>query len=148
MTRAELLTFLRARRYAVEASVASDHSPQAAIVGVAVTAGFELVFDTLIDTRKARNYLQNPRAAFVFGSLGEDADRTVQYEGLVDRPSGPTLAGLIEAYLAVFPDGRERQAWPGLTYFRVRPAWLRYTDYRTVPPAILELSRDQLFRLP
>jgi hypothetical protein len=113
-----------------------------------VTASFELVFDSLIGTRKARNYLQNPRAAFVFGSLDDGADRTVQYEGLVDRPTGPALVALVEAYLAVFPDGRERQVWPGLTYFRVRPAWLRYADYRTVPPTIVELSRDQLTRLP
>ena len=43
MTRAELLAFLRTRRYVVETSVAADLSPQAAIVGVAVTDGFEAV---------------------------------------------------------------------------------------------------------
>jgi hypothetical protein len=49
---------------------------------------------------------------------------------------GAELERLKELYLARFPDGRERAAWPGITYFRVRPAWLRYSDFSGSAPLI------------
>ncbi len=41
MTRADLLQFMRAHRYAVQASVSAAGLPQAALVGIVVTDGFE-----------------------------------------------------------------------------------------------------------
>ena len=142
--RADLLAILRSRRYAVQASVSADGAPQAAVVGVAVTNAFEMIFDTLQSTRKAANLAANPRIAFVFGSLEDDSAVTVQYEGVADQPVGPDLAAAVDCYLSVFPDGRERQAWPGLTYFRVRPTWIRLTDFRTTPPTQTEFSPTDL----
>ena len=46
MTRVELLIFMRRHQHAVEVTVAADGSPQAAVVGIAVSDDFELVFDT------------------------------------------------------------------------------------------------------
>lgn len=131
MTRTELLTFLRAQPWAVEASVTPDAAPQAAVVGVAVTDALELVFDTLGETRKASNLRQNPRVAFV---IGWDHAQTVQYEGVADEPTGDALTALQAVYFARFPDGPARLAWPTLTYFRVRPTWIRYTDFRGAQP--------------
>lgn len=51
---------------------------------------------------------------------------------------------LIALYLETFPDGVARQGWKGLTYFRVRPTWLRYSDFRTTPPTVIELTADDL----
>jgi len=45
---------------------------------------------------------------------------------------------LQQAYFARFPDGPTRLAWPGLTYFRVRPSWIRYSDFRGAEPVIAE----------
>lgn len=147
MTRADLLAFLRSQRYAVQTSVAADGSPQAAVVGIAVTADLELIFDTLTSTRKAVNLSRDGRIAFVVGPLDDQAGVTVQYEGLVDQPSGADLDRVRDAYFEVFPDGRDRQRWPGLTYFRARPTWLRYSDFRTDPPTILEFT-GTAFREP
>jgi hypothetical protein len=55
MTRAELLSFLRHHRIAVEATVGADGAPQAAVVAIAVTDGLELIFDTLEGTQKYAN---------------------------------------------------------------------------------------------
>jgi hypothetical protein len=71
---------IRAYRYAIQASVSSTTSPQAAVVGVVVTDDFELFFDTLDTTRKMRNLRQNPKIAFVIGGTVEGDERTVQYE--------------------------------------------------------------------
>jgi general stress protein 26 len=147
MTRRGLLEFLKARRYAVQSSVASDGAPQAAVVGFAVSDAFEIVFDTLADTRKARNLLREPRIALVFGSLERDVTLSVQYEGVVDQPIGQELERLVELYLGVFPDGRERQSWPGLMYLRVTPTWLRYSDFSQDPPEILEFDAAGLLGL-
>ncbi len=138
MTRAALLTFMRSRRYAVQSSVHPDGAAQSAIVGIAVSDDFEIVFDTLRGSRKSQNLLDRPKIAVVIGSLEGTDERTVQFEGRADEPQGAERARLTELYFGVFPDGRERQKWPGLTYFRATPRWLRYSDYNVDPPVILE----------
>jgi general stress protein 26 len=142
--RARLLTFLRGERLAVQASTAADGTPQAAVVGFAVTESFELVFDTLASTRKAQNLRQNSKIAFVIGGLDDGDERTVQYEGIADEPAGEELDRLKRAYYAVFPDGPSRASWPGLIYIRVRPTWLRFSDYNVNPPEIIELRAEDL----
>jgi len=147
ITRAGLLTFMRSRRYAVESSLHPDGAPQSAIVGIAVSDEFEIVFDTLDTSRKGQNLRRRADIAFVIGSLEGADERTVQYEGTADEPQGAERARLAELYVAVFPDGRERQKWPGLTYIRATPRWLRYSDYTVDPAVILEWDAAALRRL-
>ena len=144
ITRAALLTFLRSRRYAVESSLHPDATPQSAIVGIAVSDDFEIVFDTLGTSRKAANLRERPETAFVIGSLEGADERTVQYEGKVDEPRGAERVRVSELYCGVFPDGRQRQQWPDLTYFRATPRWLRYSDYNVDPPLVLEWDATAL----
>lgn len=147
MTRAQLLSFMRSRRYAVQSSLHANGAPQGAIVGIAVSAEFEIVFDTLATSRKGENLRRRPDIAFVIGSLDGTDERTVQYEGRADEPEGAERARLTELYFTVFPDGRERQKWPSLTYFRAMPRWLRYSDYNVDPPVILEWDTAALHHL-
>jgi len=67
MIHAQLLEFMKAHRYAVQASVSSRGTPQAAVVGIIVTDRFEIFFDTLAETRKAQNLRRNASIAFVIG---------------------------------------------------------------------------------
>lgn len=127
MTRAELLSFLRRHRYAVQASTAADGAPQAAVVGIAVSEQLELVFDTLGTSRKAHNLRRDGRIALV---VGWDEEQTVQLEGRADEPVGDELARLKAVYFAQFPDGPEREQWPDISYMRVRLTWARYSDFR------------------
>ena len=147
MIRSELLAFMRKYRHAVQASVSSESAPQAAVVGVAVGDEFEVVFDTLLSTRKALNLRQNPRTAFVFGGWGVGEEQTVQCEGVADLPSGAELERVRELYFSVHPDGRHRLSWAGLIHIRVRPTWLRYSDFTHAPETILEYSASELGRL-
>lgn len=140
----KLLAFLRQHRLAVEASVSSMQAPQAAVVGIAVTDRFELVFDTVDTTRKAQNLRRNPKLAFVIGGVTAGEERTVQYEGFADQPSGAELERVKAIYYSVYPDGPSRLSWPGLIYVRVRPTWIRYTDYTVDPTVILEFSAEDL----
>jgi pyridoxamine 5'-phosphate oxidase-like protein len=140
----ELLRFLRSHRVAVEASVSPDGGAQAAVVGIAVTDGFEIVFDTVESTRKARNLRANPKLAFVIGGLLPGDERTVQYDGVADEPTGEELERLKQVYYHVYPDGPSRLSWPRIMYVRVRPTWIRYSDYNEDPPLIVEFTPAQL----
>lgn len=125
MDRLGLLTFLRNHRHCVEASVAARGGPQAAVVGYAVSDRMELIFDTLASTRKAQNLRRDPRIAVVVWS----GEQTLQLEGVADEPTGEDLLRLKRIYLAAFPDGVERESWPGISYVRVRPNWARFSDF-------------------
>ena len=76
----------------------------------------------------------------VIGGMVNRDERTVQLEGITDEPTGPDLGRLKELYFARFPGGRDRQHWPGLTYIRVRPQWLRFSDFNQSPPVIAEFT--------
>ena len=144
MNRRDLVSFIRRHRWGVVSSLSvSDGAPQSAVVGVAVSDQLELVFDTLASTRKAQNIRRDPRVSVV---IGWDEEQTVQYEGAADEPQGAELAEAQRLYFARFPDGPTRLAWPGITYFRVRPSWIRFSDFRAgsadelAAPLIVERS--------
>jgi general stress protein 26 len=132
---AELLSFMRAQPWAVEASVNARGAPQAAVIGVAVTDRWELLFDTVTQSRKHQNLVQNPRVAVV---IGWEHECTVQYEGIAEIPTDAELPGVQAAYFDRFPDGPTRQSWPGIVYWRVKPTWIRYSDFNANPPIIQE----------
>jgi pyridoxine/pyridoxamine 5'-phosphate oxidase len=141
MTRPELVAVLRRYNLAVQASVTPTGAPQAAVVGFAVTDALEIVFDTVASSRKYRNLRDDPRVALV---IGWEHEITVQIEGVADVPVGEELERLRACYFGAYPDGRERLAWLGITHFRVRPIWVRYSDFTQNPPRIVELSADEL----
>ena len=142
--RSTILRFLQTHRLASVSSVGPAGGPQAAAVGIAASDSFEIVFDTLSSSRKAHNFAREPRVAMVIGGLQEGEEQTVQLEGVADVPSGGELERLKQVYYATWPDGPSRLSWPGLIYVRVRPTWLRYSDYRTADPVIVELDAWQL----
>src|SRR3954465_12721815 len=148
MSPTELLQFMRTQCLAVEASCAPEGGAQAALVGIAVTDAFEIVFDTLETTRKARNLRASPRAAFVLGGWDAADERTVQFEGMADEPVGAELERIKKAYFVAWPDGPARTSWPGITYFRVRPTWIRFSDFHCAPPQIVEFTSNQLAAAP
>lgn len=141
MTRIDLVAFLRGHRLAVQASIAPDGRPQAAVVGFAVSDLLEIVFDTVTSSRKYHNLLRDPRIALV---VGWDREITVQIEGVVDFPAGDDLGRVRECYFAAYPDGRDRLTWPGITHARVRPTWIRISDFTQALPQIVELDVAQL----
>jgi pyridoxine/pyridoxamine 5'-phosphate oxidase len=137
MTRTELFEFISGCKLAVLGSVSPEGVPQSALVGIAVTEELEIVFDTLDTTRKFRNLTANRRASFIIGWVGE---QTVQFEGEAFLPKGEELDRYKKIYFATWPDGPARQNWSGMTYFVVRPRWIRYSDFDQRPPVVEEQS--------
>jgi pyridoxine/pyridoxamine 5'-phosphate oxidase len=103
-----------------------QHGPEAAFINLAVASNLEIVFETLISSRKYRNLQTDPRAALVIGGHGKT---TLQIEGFVDEPVETDLDEAISLYYDACPQNNSHRNWPGLTYLRLRPRWIRYSDY-------------------
>ena len=140
-TRAALLAFLRKHRLCVQASTHPGGAPQAAVVGFAVSDELELVFDTMGTSRKGANLRRDPRTAIV---IGWDDEQSAQIEGLADEPAGQELARLKAVYFSVYPDGVARQAWKDITWVRVVPHWIRFSDFREGSRIVVEWDRAAL----
>ena len=137
MDRITICSFMRRHRYGVVSSLSKSGVPQSALVGIATTLELEIVFDTVKSSRKYPNLIEHPSCSFVVGWAEE---QTVQFEGVAVELKGQELKHYQDAYFAVWPDGPARMNWPGITYFAVRPKWIRYSDYDRNPPLIEEID--------
>lgn len=135
MNKEEIYEFIQRHKLGVLATVSSSETPEAAVVGIAVTTNLELIFDTLGTARKCQNLRTNPHIAFV---IGWDEEITLQYEGEARELDGSELERYKQVYFEKWPDGVERESWPDITYFKVRPSWIRYSDFSKNPPFIVE----------
>ena len=123
----QFINFVRQRGIAVIATRGTDGAPQAALIGITATEQGELVFDTSRGSRKYRNLSAFAQVALV---IGWDNEMTVQCEGTADIPTGADRDRCLQAYFAQYPDGVERALDHDIVHVRVRPSWLRYSDYR------------------
>jgi len=136
LTKGELHAFIAGQRYGVVATVQGDGATESALVGIAVSPELEIYFDTLGETRKAVNLRRDPRVSFV---IGWDNEQSVQLEGIADEPKDEELLALKRIYYAAWPDGPTRESWPGITWIRVKPRWVRFSDFNRSKDVVREL---------
>jgi len=127
--------FISQQKLAVVSTISPDNNPEAALVGIAVTENFDIIFDTVKTSRKYANLRQNPKVAVV---IGWDSETTVQYEGEAQvLENDADSQKLREVYYNAYPDGRERtETWPNLVHIRITPKWLRYSNFND--PVVIE----------
>ncbi|MBV8391383.1 MAG: pyridoxamine 5'-phosphate oxidase family protein [Mucilaginibacter sp.] len=127
--------FINQQKLGVVSTVNADNKPEAAVVGIAVSKDFEIIFDTVKVSRKYNNILRNPNVAL---AIGWDEEITVQYEGIAEVLGNDSDAdNLREIYFTAYPDGRERaKTWPGLVHIKVTPKWIRYSNFNE--PLVIE----------
>jgi uncharacterized pyridoxamine 5'-phosphate oxidase family protein len=136
MTKEFLYNFITQHTLAVLATTSPGDKPEAAVVGIAVSEEFEIIFDTVKSSRKYQNITQNNLVAFV---IGWDNETTLQYEGEAAELTGDDAVKYKEIYFSVFADGRQRaETWAGLVHFKVTPKWIRYSNYNA-PVTIEEM---------
>ena len=133
----EVYRFMDGERLGVLSTATKDGSPEAALMGFAVTPELEIIFDTVRTSRKYPNLKENPCVAWVVGCTTEI---TVQYEGEAEELEGAALTKYKPIYFRKFTDGAARENWDGITYFVVRPKWVRYCDYNPGQRRIEEQS--------
>ncbi len=103
----------------------SDKGPELALVDFAVNDELALVFQTIQTTRKCVNLRADPRIAF----MAWEGNQTLQYEGIADEPDEYDMKPLLDVFFARNPQALNQRGWPGLVYFRVRPKWIRLSEY-------------------
>lgn len=131
-----VLEFLKSHKVAVIATTHANGSPEAAVIDFSVRDDLEIVFDTFNNTRKYENLLHNPAAAFV---VGWDGNITIQYEGRAEPVPENDVPRYQREHTERVPEEREFIA-RGAIIFRVRPRWIRYSDFTSDPPTIVELT--------
>lgn len=139
MTEREVQLFMASHRLGVLGTIGPGGDPQSSLIGIAVSQQLEILFDTVRSSRKYPNLISRPACSFVIGGWGS-GEQTVQYEGEAEELGLPDMDQYREIYFEVWPDGRQRTNWPGITWFVVRPRWIRYSDFDQRPPLIEEFS--------
>lgn len=133
----QILDFIRQHKVAVLATVNSSALPEASALAFMIKDDFEIHIATYDSSRKFHNLKRNPKVALV---IGWDHGKTVQIEGEAievtdpeeikdmewsDLEKMPTVAKYIKPERAVF--------------LKIKPKWLKYSDFSTEPWQIEEL---------
>lgn len=101
VSRAEFVQFARAAGMAVVATASTSGKPEAALLGIAVSDGGELVVDTPNNARKLANIAENDPVAVV---IGWSDGVSVQVEGRIRVVTGDERRGYERVYTDQFPD--------------------------------------------
>ena len=142
MTLNFLYDFIARHKLAVISTLSAEGFPQSALVGIAVAPDLRIIFDTHAASRKYHNLIHDPHISAV---IGWDREATIQMDGQAFIPEGEELEDLKRIYYQAYPHGWQRSAMdPDITYFCIKPEWIRYSDYNTDPPRVFEtkLSSD------
>jgi hypothetical protein len=78
VTADDIVSFIATQPLGVVATLGPDQQPQAALVGIAVTERYELIFDTVDSSRKLGNLRRDPRVAVVLGGRMDGAPRPIE----------------------------------------------------------------------
>ena len=132
-----ILDFLKTQLLGVIATLdEKNNKPEAALVGFTELPTLELIFGTLNDTRKFANLQSNSKIAFVVPG----PDMTVQYEGVARMVEGAELEECRNLHLVKNPRAARIANNEKQRFFKVKPTWLRYTNFASKPPHIFELT--------
>ena len=144
--RAELLALMRGEPHGVVASTSDAGAPQAALVGLAVSDAFEIVFDTLGSTRKAANLRARPHVAVVLGSVDAGSQSRCSSRASPTIRAAP-ISSAPARLLRALPRRPDAPRVAG-HHPRARAVDVAApSDYRADPPRIVELDAAALAAL-
>lgn len=121
----------------VLATANKENNPEAAVLEYGITDDLEIIFDTFIDSRKYRNIQYNNNVSLV---IGWDEDVTVQYEGQAFELKGSDQGKYKRTYFRQNPRAKKWEKKEGISYFKVTPKWIRYSDLTKSPWEVFEIT--------
>ena len=132
-----ILDFIKKQKLAVISTVGIDNKPESAVLEFGETEELELIFDTLTSSRKYKNLHTNKNVSFV---VGWDENITVQYEGVAEEVKGEDAKRYQQTYWNKNPKAQRWESREGITYFKVAPKWIRYSDLNKNPWDVFEIN--------
>lgn len=100
----------------------------------AIEKDLTIILSTHDDSRKWKNIEKNPSVALVFG--WDFKTYNIQYEGKAELVK--KNKEIEEIYYSANPFLTQYRDLPQTAYIRVRPAWIRLTDFSVSPPQVQE----------
>lgn len=131
------LDFIKNHKLAVISTVGANSKPESAVLEFGETEELELIFDTYTTSRKYKNLQINKNVSFV---IGWDDDITVQYEGIAAEVRGEEATKYKQVYWSKNPKAERWESREGITYFKVTPKWIRYSDLNKDPWDVFEIK--------
>lgn len=110
--------------------------PQSAVMAYAVQKDLTIILSTHDDSRKWKNIGKNPSVALVFG--WDFSGNNIQYEGIAEQITNNDE--IEDIYYSANPKLIQFRDQIGTVYMRIRPTWVRLTDFSIRPPKIQEKS--------
>ena len=138
LQKSDLLNFIRKQSMAVISTVNEAGRPESALVEFVALDDLTLLFDTFSNKRKYRNVSRDPHVSFVIGWNSDN--RTLQYEGVATETYGDDLDLCKQLYYQALPDAKSFESHGDLRFFRVKPRWIRYSDFSVDPWRISEIT--------
>lgn len=132
-----ILKFLKQNHLCVISTVNRIGHPQSAVMEYAETNNMELLISTF---RKYRKYPNLVERKFVAAVIGWDEGVTVQYEGEAHELRDEELKKMKSVYLTKLPEAKKWEGMEGISYFRVKPTWIRYTNMKAHPWQVIEIK--------
>lgn len=129
--------FLNNHSLGVIATNGPDGFPEAAAIEFGQSSKLEIIFDTLITSRKYKNIKRSPKIAMV---VGWDENQTVQLEGLAAELNDKERPGLKKAFFDKVPMAKKFEANQNIVYFKISLKWIRFTDLNKHPWEIFEVK--------
>ena len=132
-----ILNFIKKNDLAVLSTVSQENTSESAVLEFGETDDFEIIFDCFSYAKKYKNLKQNKNVSLV---IGWDENITVQYEGLAEEVDGEEKRKYQKIYWGKNPKAERWASKEGMTYFKVKPIWIRYSNLNKNPWETLELS--------
>lgn len=135
--KSKILEFIKTQTLGVVSTIGSkDGKPQSAVMAFSEADQLEVIFGTFRDTRKYENLKNNPNVSYVIGW----GDVTVQYEGIAEEALGDQFELCRNIHLAKNPESKKYAFDPRQRFFKVKPTWIRYSDFSFDPEQVFEIQ--------
>jgi general stress protein 26 len=131
-----ILDFIKKHKLAVLATVGGT-APESSVLEFGENDNLEIILDLFTSSRKYKNMKANPNVSLV---IGWDENITIQYEGIVEELFGEEKDKYQNEYWKKNPEAKRWADQEGITYFKVTPRWIRYSDLNSHPWEIFEVE--------
>ncbi len=133
----EVIEYLKQHKLAVISTVDSSGNPQAAVVAFTLTDEGMIIIGTSSKSRKFANISRGSKVAMVIGWQ----DKTAQLNGAAEIIEDETAVSKYEAaHIQNNPGSVDYAKLPDQRYVLIRPEWVRFSDFREMPPKITEAT--------
>ena len=132
-----ILDFIKENNLAVLSTVSQENTSESAVLEFGETDNFEIIFDCFSSAKKYKNLKQNRNVSLV---IGWDENITVQYEGLAEEVDGEEKKKYQKIYWNKNPKAERWASKEGMTYFKVKPIWIRYSNLNKSPWEVFEIT--------